>query len=142
MFFSQLVTTCLSGFLYDLHRSVVVAVIAVGVMKAPVDEVVDVVPVRDGLVPAVWAMGVLRVVAEVCFLMITDVGISRRHLDGMLLDLPALGLVMEVPVVEVIDVALMLDRRVAAAFAVLVVVIIVCVGHGENSVDGGKGLPA
>jgi hypothetical protein len=40
----------------ELHRPVIVAVIAVRVMQPAVHEIIDVIAVRDGLVAAVWAV--------------------------------------------------------------------------------------
>ena len=46
------------GSLYDVDRAVVVAVISMGVMKTPVDKVVDMVPVRDRFMAAAGTMHV------------------------------------------------------------------------------------
>jgi hypothetical protein len=125
----------------DLDRPVVVAVIAVGVVEAAVDEVVDVVAVGHGLVPAPGAVDVLGVVdgGDARLDGVAPGGVARADGQDVLVDL-AVGDVVEVPVVEVIDVAVVLDGGVPAAGAVLVGVVlvlvlvaVVVVGHGGCS---------
>lgn len=60
----------------DLDRSMVVAMIPMGVMEMSIDEVVDVIPMRDGLVPAV---GSVHVLGRMC---IAVVGLAARRVRG------------------------------------------------------------
>jgi hypothetical protein len=95
---------------------VVVAVVAMGVVEAAVDEVVDVIAVGDGGVAAVGAVDVGFVVSLVGVLAL--VGVFLADGDGVMLDLSVAG-VFQAAVVEVIDVAFVADGDVAAAGAVL-----------------------
>ena len=94
----------------------VVAVVAVGVVQLAGDEVVDVVAVRDGRVPAVGAMDVIGVVA------LASVCAAVRMLivdgDDVLIDVVAVG-VVQMAVVHVIDVTFVSDREVTAVRTVL-----------------------
>ena len=47
-----------AGYLGQLYRSVVVAMVAMGMMQPSIHEVIDMIAVRYGLVPTRWAMGV------------------------------------------------------------------------------------
>lgn len=107
----------------------IVAVSVVRVMEVPIDQVVDMVTVRDGRMTAVGPVNVSRVVpaALVVGRAVGRVGVVDFQL--VLNNLPVRLLVMEVAVVEVVDVTVVLDCRVAAAGAVLVWVVFVSRGH-------------
>ena len=45
-----------TGPLCELHRAVIVAMIAVRVMQASVDEIVDMIAVGNGFMAAAWAV--------------------------------------------------------------------------------------
>lgn len=117
----------------ELHRAVVVAVVAVGVVEAAVDEVVDVVAVGHrfmsaaGTVVVPFATGVARGNAPV--------GVALGHFEGVLFHRAVGILVVEVAVVEVVEVIAVLDRGMAAAGAVTMVVVFVLVDgiHGNGS---------
>jgi hypothetical protein len=108
---------------------VVVAVIAMLVMEATVDDVVDVVPMRDGVMPTARSMNVARVVGVAGVFGSTSVRVLRRDFDTVLLDLATIGGMVEVSVVDIVDVVAVTYRRMAAVWAVLVVVMVVCVCH-------------
>jgi len=114
----------------DLHGAVVVAMVAVEVVKAPVYEEVDVVAVRHGLVPAARPVDVVGAMAA--GRPGVPVGIGRRDVDGVLVDVVAVG-VVQVAVVQEVDVAVVAHRGVAAGLPVDVVVALVggvlVVGH-------------
>jgi hypothetical protein len=103
---------------------VVIAVVAVTVVEASVDEVVDVIAVRDEFVSTV-------VVGAGAFDRGAGIRVDVGHFDDMLVEVAVVA-VVEMPVVEVIDVVAVLDARVAAVFAVDVDVIFVggAVRHG------------
>lgn len=109
----------------------VVAVVAVRVVEAPIDEVVHVVPVRDRLVPAVRAVLVPIRMACRRRRVATGVGIVDR--EGVLVDMVLVRMV-EVAIVEVVDVAVVDHGGVPAVRAVLVGVIAVDVmlAHGRT----------
>jgi hypothetical protein len=98
----------------QLEAPVIVAVIAVWMMQMAVDEVINMVAVRDRLVAAagampVGALDVLRALGRIrC--------IDRDH---MLIDMIVMNM-MQVAVVEIIDMACMANRSMAAIWAVLV----------------------
>ena len=100
----------------------IIAVILVRVMESPVDEVIGVLAVRHGLVAAVSAVDVLTAVVR----LIAGVGELVIDRKRVLINVVAVGLV-QVAVVDEVDVTFVDDRRVAAAGAVDVVVIFVCV---------------
>jgi hypothetical protein len=100
---------------------VVVAVVAVWVVKVTADQVVDVLAVRDRLVAALRSVLVfgLVFVAVVAGRAVGGVGLADRQcvaLDA------ALAVVVQLAVVEVIHVIVVADGGVTAARAVLVVV--------------------
>jgi hypothetical protein len=47
-----------AGYLDQLYQSVVVAMVAMGMMQPSIHEVIDMIAVRYGFVPTRWAMGV------------------------------------------------------------------------------------
>jgi hypothetical protein len=114
---------------------VVVAVVAVGVVQVPVHQVIDVVAVRHRLVAAAGAVAVvLRVLAAVVGGGAAR-GVVGADRQGVFLH-PAGAGVVKVPVVQVIDVALVVNAGVPAPGPVLVVVarvVRVAVAHAQTS---------
>jgi hypothetical protein len=108
----------------DFDGAVIVAVRAVGVMEVAAHDVVRVISVRDGVVTARFAVDVAGVVALA--VMGRRAGGRVRCADGerVLVDMIAVH-VMQMAVVQVVGVPVMLDRLVAAARAVRVVVALV-----------------
>ena len=102
------------------HRAVVVAVGAVGVVEVPVHEVVDVIAVRHGDVAAPLAVPVSGLVAAAAVVRGALRRVPRRDGERVLLDRAGAVLMVQVAVVEVVDVAVVLERGVAAAAAVRV----------------------
>ena len=100
----------------------VVAMVAVRMMQVAVDEIVDVVAVRHRLVPATWPMLMTRLVPGAAMLGRAAVGILRRDLDHVLVDMVAVH-VMQVPIVQVVDMIAMPHGGVATVGTVLVCVI-------------------
>jgi len=103
---------------------VIVAVVAVRVMQPAVDQVIVMIAVRDLRVAAAF-------VTAAALDRLAGVGVRRRDADRVLVVVPVVR-VMQVPVVEEIDVALVLDFRVAAFLAVDMVVVIVNVMSHRN----------
>ena len=108
--------------LHHLNRTMVVAMVAVRVVQVAVDQVVDVVTVRDGFVAATGAMDVAGLVAAAFVLGRAAVRVGGRDGDHVLVDVVAMRMV-QVAVVQVIDMAVMADGRVAAAGAMGVVMV-------------------
>lgn len=112
----------------------VVAVIAVGMMKVIANEVVDMVAVGHGLVPAARAVNMPGFMAFPGMNRCTRIRIGRTDVNHMLVDMVAVR-VMEMTVVKIVDMVAVTDRRVAAAGAVLMVVsagmLVLAVAHGH-----------
>jgi hypothetical protein len=101
---------------------VVVAVLGVRVMQVAVHEVVDMIAMGDGFVPATGAVDVALGVTSAGVRGRADGGIGRANLEDALVDVPIVTMV-EVAIVEVVDVVAMADSAVAAVGAVDVIVI-------------------
>jgi hypothetical protein len=108
---------------------VIVAVIPMGMMQMSVDQVVDVVAVRYRLVTASWTVHVTRVVPTALVLRRAPIGIGRRHLYAVLVDVVAMHM-MQMAVVEVVHVVAMANGCMPAAGTVLVRVIDVLAAFG------------
>jgi hypothetical protein len=107
---------------------VIVAVVAVGVVQVPVDEVIDMVAVWHRLMPTTGAVLVAGLVAVAMMVGSAAIGILRAEFQNMLLDEHGTGWMVNVTVVKVIDMPFVLDRCVAAACTVLVTSIRMDVG--------------
>ncbi len=107
-----------------LDRPVVVAVVAVRMVQVAVDEVIDVVAIRDGFVAAAGAVNVLLVVAAAGMLGRARGRVAGVDREGVVVDMVAVH-VVQVAVVQVVGVALVLHGGVAAARAMLVAVVVV-----------------
>ena len=106
----------------------IVAVIAVWLVKVTVDEIVHVIAMRDGLVTAVRAVLVARCVARTGMVRGAFGAVRRVDAQGVLEDAVAV-LVVKVAVVNIVDMTVVLDRGVAAVGAVPVSVILVSLRH-------------
>ena len=109
---------------YDIYRSVVIAVVSVRMMQMPVHEVIHVVAMWYSFVTTVWTMNVVWIVTTAGVRRSTRLGIRVGHGNDVFFDCSSISLVMEVPIVQVVDVPVVFDGRVAAAFPVLVIVIL------------------
>ena len=99
----------------------VVAVIAVRMMQVILHHVIDVIPMRDLRVPAVWTVDVVAAVRAAPMLWGTLRRVRRTDGDHVLVDMVVVGMV-QVSIVQIIDVVTMLDGHMAAARAMLVAV--------------------
>jgi len=103
------------------------------VVEARLDEVVDVVAMRNGLVTAGRAVRVQGVVA-VAGVILAILGIERG--ERVLVDVIAMG-AREMAVVKIVDLAVVLDRGMAATSTVNVRVVGMCtMFHGLRLVPG------
>lgn len=113
--------------------AVIIAVIVVRMMQTPIDEIVGVACVRDRLVPAIRAVTMLAGVTTGP--LGTTVGVARTDGDDVLIDMILMGM-MQVPVVQVIGVAVMHDRRMPAPRTVNVVMrfvnVVIVMAHGGS----------
>ncbi len=87
--------------------------IAMRMVKPAVHEVIDVIAMRYGLVPAVGTMNMVDVMAQVTEFRRATVGILSADLNGVLFNGVA-GLMVQMAVVQVIDVIAVFDRDMAA----------------------------
>lgn len=106
---------------HDRHATVVVAVVAVGVMQVVIDDVVSVVAVGHCRVIAVRAVDVAGLVSAALVSRRAALGVRRVDRQRVLVDVIAVGMV-EVAVVEVVDVIVVLDCGVPATGLVLMLV--------------------
>ena len=101
----------------NFHGAVVIAVVAVRVVQAAIDEKVDVVAVRHGFVAAAGAVHVAWLVTGARGRAAFGVGVGDG--DGVLLH-AAFMRVVQMAFLQVVHVAVVADGGVAAAGAVLV----------------------
>ena len=93
----------------------IIAMVAVGMVKPAANQIVDMVSVWDSLVAAAWTVAV-RTTAGV---MVAAVGVLIADLDDVLVNMPIVGM-MQMAIVKVIDVVSMADRRMSTVRAMLV----------------------
>lgn len=102
----------------------VVAVIAVRMVQVAVDEIVDMVPVGDGLVPAPGAMYVFGRVRPARMTRSAPVRVRRVDVDRMVVEVVAVS-VEQAAVLQIVRVPLMFDGGMAARWAVVMIVVVV-----------------
>ena len=103
--------------LHNFDGSVVVAVIAVGMVQPALDQIIDMIVVRHRFMTTVRSMNMLRLMARMAKRRRAAIRIRGTDLDRMLFDDVAL-LMVQVAVMKVVDVIAVLDRGVAAARSV------------------------
>ncbi|MEJ5367408.1 MAG: hypothetical protein WHT08_03755 [Bryobacteraceae bacterium] len=113
----------------------IVAMPVMRVVEMIADEVVDVIPVRHGRVPAAMAVHVAGVVAATAVRRRADRGIASGDFDRTLIDVVFMHGV-QAAVVEIVDVIAVANGSMAAAFAVDMRVLRVdaVVRHGQTLV--------
>jgi hypothetical protein len=118
---------------------VIVAVIAMRVMEMPVNQIINMVSMRYRRMSAVRAMDMIGCVTRALMFRRALARVHTGHLNLVFVDVTIVH-VVQVPVVKVVNVALMPDRGMAAVRAVLVIMILVvrCIasGHGKSSTAG------
>lgn len=107
----------------------------VGVVQVSVDEVTDVVAVGHGFVTAAGSVYVVGRMAAALVVGGACVGVFRRDLDAMLVDVVTVRM-MKVAIVEVVDVPVVPHAGVTAVLIVLVgVVLVLFAAHGVLSLS-------
>ena len=86
---------------------------AVRMVQMALDEIVDMIAMRHRLVSATCSMNVSRLVAGTAVVRRADVRIGLRDLDRMLVDVVAM-LVVQVPIVKIVDMVAMPQSDMAA----------------------------
>jgi hypothetical protein len=102
---------------------VVIAVITVRMMQMTIDQIVDVITVRDWFVSTSRAMHVSRIVSSAVVIGSAVCRICRTYWNSVLFNHAVIAHPMQVAIVQVIGVILMLDRCVSAARTVDVIVV-------------------
>lgn len=102
----------------------VIAVIAIGMMEVAIDQVIDVVSVGNGRVPAVGSVLVTGGVSAAIVACGAACWIGGVHLQRVFVHMILMRGV-QVAVVQVVGVTVVLDRGMAAALAVLMGMILV-----------------
>jgi hypothetical protein len=111
----------------DLELSMVVAVAIVLVVQVAIDQVIDMVAVRDRRVSASRSVHVVGRVGRAGMSAGAGGWVMSRDLQDMLFDHPVEGRVMQVSIVEVVDMSIMFDCRMPAVFSVDMVMVFVVV---------------
>ncbi len=99
----------------------VVAVVAVRMMQVIFHHVIDVIPMRNLRMPAVWTVDVVAAVLATLMLRGTPCRVRRTDRDHMLVDVVVVEMV-QVSIVQIIDVITVLDGHMAATRGMLVAV--------------------
>jgi hypothetical protein len=110
---------------------VIVAVVAVRMVQVARYQVVDMIAVRNRFMPAACAVDVCLGMPAALVLWRTPRRVRRSNLDATFVDVAVMEL-MQVPVVQVVDVAAMSDRAVAAVGTVLMRMILVDAMRGHE----------
>jgi hypothetical protein len=100
--------------LHDLQWTMVVAMIAVRMVQASIDQIIDVAPMGDRLVAAIWTMLMRCIMPFRRPIGRAAIGILRFYFDDMLIDVAALN-VLKVPLIKIIDVVGVPNRDVATS---------------------------
>ena len=121
-------------------RPVVVTVVAVHVVQVAIDQIIDVIPMRDSLMPTPRPMNMGSVVATTAMIRGARGRVGRVNSEDMLVNMVAMG-VVQMTVMQVVDMTLMQDGGVAAAWTMGVCVVVVrharCVVCHRLSLRGG-----
>ena len=91
--------------------------VAVRMMQVAINQIVHMVPMRYRFVTTCRPMLVTCIVTGATMLRSALVGIDRGDLDDMFIDMVAMDM-MEMPVVQIVDMAVMLDGCMPAIWAV------------------------
>jgi hypothetical protein len=105
----------------------VVAVAIVLVVQVAIDQVIDMVAVRDRRVSASRSVHVVGRVGRADMSAGAGGWVLSRDLQDMLFDHSVEGRVMQVSIVEVVDMSIMFDCRMPAVFSVDMVMVFVVV---------------
>ena len=121
----------------------IVAVIAVLVVQATVDEVIDMVSVWHGRVAAIRSMNMSNLMPFVAVLGRAAIGIGRIYLNNVLVGVVAVRMV-QVAIVKIVDMVTVLNRGVAASRAVNVRMLgrreVFVFGHGTTLFKAASGI--
>jgi hypothetical protein len=105
----------------ELYRAVVIAMVPVGMMEVAIDQVIDVIAVRYGFVPASRAVDVARVMGAAIVVRRTLIRVFCADLERVFVDVIAMRMV-QMSIMQVIDVVAMPDGGMSAVCTMLVIV--------------------
>jgi hypothetical protein len=94
-------------------RTVIVAMIAMRVVQASVDQVISMVSMRNRFMTATWAMLMRRIVSYSAMLWVAPIRIRRANFDHVFVCAPVFN-VLQMAMVKIVEVVLMLNGDVAA----------------------------
>jgi hypothetical protein len=100
--------------LHDLQWTMVVAMIAVRMVQASIDQIIDVSSMGDRLVAAIWTMLMRCIMPFRRPIGRAAIGVLRCYFDDMLIDATALN-VLKVPLIKIIDMVCVPNRDVATS---------------------------
>jgi hypothetical protein len=109
-------------------------------VKVTVDEIVDVIAMRNGGMTAAGPMTMRGVMGAAGVPLRARLRVRRTHRDGVFVDV-AVMVVVQMPVVEIVDVIVVADREVSTVASVNVAVIRVRTmwsGHGGSFLERGE----
>jgi len=104
--------------------------VAVRMMQVAVDQVVDMIAMRNRFMSTAGAMHVTGLVASAGMSLRAFIGVCFADLDHVLFHATVGVLMMQMTVVQVIGMAVVIHSRVAAVFAMLMIVVGMFGGHG------------
>jgi hypothetical protein len=107
----------------------IVAMVTMWMVQMPVNQIVYVIAMRDSLVAASGAVDMIGVVAVTTMVGSAAIGILVRNGDCVFFDHAPRRRMMQMSVMQVVDVSIVLDRRVTATGAVFMIVVLMVVGH-------------
>ena len=96
--------------------------VAVRMVKVAIDEIVDMVAVRDSLMSASWSVHMARLVSGTTVVRRATIRIFGRHFNGVFVHVIGMR-VVQMPVVQVVDMIAVAHRRVSAGRTMLMRVI-------------------
>ena len=99
------------------------------VVEVTVNQIIDMVTMGNHFVAAIWTMNMARVMTAALMVWRTRVGVGGGDVKRVLFNLPIGADVVHVAIVQVVNVIAVLNARVFAIRAVLVVVIGVEIRH-------------
>jgi hypothetical protein len=98
----------------NCQRTVIVAVITVGMVEASIDQVINVVPMRNRLMAATRAMAMRLVMSGSTMCWVAPIRIRGINFNHVFICAPAFHM-LQMAMVEIVNVILMLNRNVATA---------------------------
>jgi hypothetical protein len=96
------------------QRTVVVAMIAMRVVQATIDEIINMIPVGNSLMAAARAVPMLLLMSGSAMLWIAPIGIRRTNFNHVFFGVSVVNM-LQMTVVEIIDVVLMTNGYMATS---------------------------